>query len=488
MTTYDKAALKRMMFIFMAFVMLAAYVPGLFPQPKSQALSLGDVLPNVIPLALEFLDPVTGVLATAFALLIRAMGLQYVEPGGPLNGNSALSSYRPTIDTVKRMLPVVASMWAAMSGPDKAVMWATAKMIALGADIVGFEIPFIQRMKALYQSLTPTTKVEQVQVGEVPDITAYTTSGMDLYQIMMAQPITGYRWYSNPNEIRSPDTGRILIVSSPFHLYRPDGTVVIYYAPAAGNGYVSDRIMLYTAGGRTVSISVIREMEYDEGKIVGVAMYSGLDSSLNMIATSADYTPANQRRERYLSPPYTGVWDIEVEDMLDGLDTDDDDAVPTINIPVPPGTLDRPITDVIDDVNATPRTAIGSTAIPDTGVDTGTDTDTGVDTGEKTEDDTVPFIPTFEKESDFDDYKMPDVTKKFPFSVPFALIACFTVLNARAEAPVFEIPFIIPMLNFEYTMTIDLSLYEEQMAMARWFFILLFIIGLIVLTRGIIRG
>ena len=82
----------------------------------------------------------------------------------------------------------------------------------------------------------------------------------------------------------------------------------------------------------------------------------------------------------------------------------------------------------------------------------------------------------------------PDVTRKFPFSVPFTLIACISLLNAKAEEPIFEIPFVIPLIGFEHSITIDLTEFETVFEIIRWFLTLSYIFGLAMITRNVIRG
>jgi hypothetical protein len=82
----------------------------------------------------------------------------------------------------------------------------------------------------------------------------------------------------------------------------------------------------------------------------------------------------------------------------------------------------------------------------------------------------------------------PGVIDKFPFSIPFTLIAVFTVLNAKAEAPVFAIPFAVPMLGIHEEITVDLSMFEPVINILRWLLTLLFIFGLTMATRALIKG
>jgi hypothetical protein len=65
---------------------------------------------------------------------------------------------------------------------------------------------------------------------------------------------------------------------------------------------------------------------------------------------------------------------------------------------------------------------------------------------------------------------------------------CLTVLNAKGEAPVFEIPFVLSAFGINESITIDLSKFEPVMVILRWFITLLFIFGLAMATRSLIRG
>jgi hypothetical protein len=82
----------------------------------------------------------------------------------------------------------------------------------------------------------------------------------------------------------------------------------------------------------------------------------------------------------------------------------------------------------------------------------------------------------------------PGIIDKFPFSIPFTLIAVFTVLNTKAEAPVFVIPFAIPMLGISENIHIDLSMFEPVMEILRWLLTLLYIFSLALITRLVIKG
>ena len=80
-----------------------------------------------------------------------------------------------------------------------------------------------------------------------------------------------------------------------------------------------------------------------------------------------------------------------------------------------------------------------------------------------------------------------DLKSIFPFCIPFDLIACIKGLAAEPEAPVWNIKIPMPT-NYTWTITIDMSDYEGVVRIFRIGEDLLFIVGLIVVTRNLIRG
>lgn len=81
-----------------------------------------------------------------------------------------------------------------------------------------------------------------------------------------------------------------------------------------------------------------------------------------------------------------------------------------------------------------------------------------------------------------------DLSKKFPFCVPFDLINCVKILKQKPSAPSFEWTLKVDMINFEYTFHIDLACFEPAAKVCRIMFTLLFIVSLVVITRNMIRG
>ena len=94
---------------------------------------------------------------------------------------------------------------------------------------------------------------------------------------------------------------------------------------------------------------------------------------------------------------------------------------------------------------------------------------------------------------DPDEVKTPQLLKKFPFCVPWDLVDLVTAVGAEKKAPRWELPFKLNSkqskdVKIDEKVVIDFSKYEMLANICRWFFRLMFIAGLVVLTRYIIKG
>lgn len=81
-----------------------------------------------------------------------------------------------------------------------------------------------------------------------------------------------------------------------------------------------------------------------------------------------------------------------------------------------------------------------------------------------------------------------DLSKFFPFCIPFDLIHLLSVLEAEPETPRWEIPFKIPAYGVDETIVIDLSAFDGVAKIVRLCETILFIFSLILATRGLIKG
>lgn len=85
------------------------------------------------------------------------------------------------------------------------------------------------------------------------------------------------------------------------------------------------------------------------------------------------------------------------------------------------------------------------------------------------------------------EYVSGGLTTLFPFCIPFDLIRAFDVLQAEPQAPRYELPLKIPGI-IDYTLVIDMEVFEPVAQIFRILSTLAFIISLILVTRYIIKG
>lgn len=80
-----------------------------------------------------------------------------------------------------------------------------------------------------------------------------------------------------------------------------------------------------------------------------------------------------------------------------------------------------------------------------------------------------------------------DLRMIFPFCLPFDLVHFLQALKAEPEAPCFEIPFVVPALNIDMKVKLDLSFLDPVMKIFRLGELGFFIISLIIGTRKMIK-
>lgn len=80
-----------------------------------------------------------------------------------------------------------------------------------------------------------------------------------------------------------------------------------------------------------------------------------------------------------------------------------------------------------------------------------------------------------------------NLTYIFPFCLPFDFIRLLDALDAEPVTPVFEFPFVVPALDIDITVTLDMSFLEPVMEVFRTGETVGFVILLIVLTQRVIK-
>lgn len=81
-----------------------------------------------------------------------------------------------------------------------------------------------------------------------------------------------------------------------------------------------------------------------------------------------------------------------------------------------------------------------------------------------------------------------DLRLVFPFCIPFDLVDCIRLFSAEPETPKIDFPIHFPIVNVDYTFTIDLKEFDGVAMVCRSMFLILFIVGLVLATRPLIRG
>ena len=81
-----------------------------------------------------------------------------------------------------------------------------------------------------------------------------------------------------------------------------------------------------------------------------------------------------------------------------------------------------------------------------------------------------------------------DLSKFFPFCIPFDLIHLIQALDAEPVAPKWTLKLEPPIFPVEWEVVLDLSEFESLAKIFRTGETLLFVVGLILITRGIIKG
>lgn len=114
------------------------------------------------------------------------------------------------------------------------------------------------------------------------------------------------------------------------------------------------------------------------------------------------------------------------------------------------------------------------------GTDTGTDTDNPSKPGEGTDTDN-PNWP------DTGSLSLPKlIASKFPFCIPFDVARLIGLLEAEPKAPVFHIPVVYANIVNE-EIVIDFDKFADVLQIIRWGEIMLFVAGLVVITRNYIK-
>lgn len=124
--------------------------------------------------------------------------------------------------------------------------------------------------------------------------------------------------------------------------------------------------------------------------------------------------------------------------------------------------------------------------VPTTDPDTGTDSSEPSTSTEPSEPEETE--PEEEEEKPAEGFSL-DLTDFFPFCIPFDIYDFFSILSASPQAPVFDWPIVVPQLGLNYTISVDLTPWDDVAALFRKMELMAFIVGLGFVTRkNFLRG
>ena len=193
-------------------------------------------------------------------------------------------------------------------------------------------------------------------------------------------------------------------------------------------------------------------------------------------------------------------WRIVKPDEIPDPDDNDGDTLPVV-IPIHPAKPDKPSETETEESTEKPdkdKSKDPSVIInPSTGnqIDPNTGLDIDPDTGYLIDPDTGDLIdPNTGKKVDKNKIKnrvknLPsiasgagNITKYFPFCIPWDIVALIKTMNAQKSPPVFHFEHYFKAINYNFVIDVNLEDYWKYIKIFRWGLTIFFIIGLFFLT------
>lgn len=100
----------------------------------------------------------------------------------------------------------------------------------------------------------------------------------------------------------------------------------------------------------------------------------------------------------------------------------------------------------------------------------------------------TPNLDTPDNPDSDNDFSVRDLRLVFPFCIPFDLVDCFRLFNSEPETPRVQFPVHFGIVDKDYTFDIDLKDFNNVALVCRSMFLILYIVGLVLATRSLIRG
>lgn len=311
-----------------------------------------------------------------------------------------------------------------------------------------------------------------------------------------AKDVPEYGWFSNGNMLDIFTDGKVIYITQ-FDRAVELGDLVFKYSDG-------------TQSGATYGLKFSDGLYYSGEKIYSLSSYSWIVHNGNFVVpndvigaqVSAGACP---KEVPDVSPwiKHTDVpdeWRIVKPDEIPDPDDNDGDALPVF-IPIHPAKPDKPLETETEESTEKPdkdKSKDPSVIInPSTGnqIDPNTGLDIDPDTGYLIDPDTGDLInPNTGKKVDKNKIKnrvknLPsiasgagNITKYFPFCIPWDIVALIKTMNAQKSPPVFHFEHYFKAINYNFVIDVNLEDYWKYIKIFRWGLTIFFIIGLFFLT------
>lgn len=311
-----------------------------------------------------------------------------------------------------------------------------------------------------------------------------------------AKDVPEYGWFGNGNMLDIFTDGKVIYITE-FDRAVDLGDLVFKYSDG-------------TLSGATYGIKFSDGLYYSGEKIYSLSSYSWIVHNGNFVVpndvigaqVSAGACP---KEVPDVSPwiKHTDVpdeWRIVKPDEIPDPDDNDGDALPVV-IPIHPAKPDKPLETETEESTEKPdkdKSKDPSVIInPSTGnqIDPNTGLDIDPDTGYLIDPDTGDLInPNTGKKVDKNKIKnrvknLPsiasgagNITKYFPFCIPWDIVALIKTMNAQKSPPVFHFEHYFKAINYNFVIDVNLEDYWKYIKIFRWGLTIFFIIGLFFLT------
>lgn len=276
---------------------------------------------------------------------------------------------------------------------------------------------------------------------------------------------------------------------------------MLYTRDSVDYYYSTDYFCFFPSSQKCVETSGNVIMQSDYSWIVRNGVFVGAD-----VVSAQVSTGACPKEVPDVSPwiKHTDVPDewriVKPDEVPDPDDDNDGDALPVV-IPMHPTKPDKPSETETEESTEKPdkdKSKDPSVIInPSTGnqIDPNTGLDIDPDTGYLIDPDTGDLIdPNTGKKVDKNKIKnrvknLPsiasgagNITKYFPFCIPWDMIALIKSMNASKKAPVFHFEHTFKTLNYTFIVDVDMSDYWKYIKIFRWGMTIFFVIGLFFVT------